>query len=99
MHAYTLVRDHDLAWKGEGITPPKRERWGVPVRMVIEAILLVLIVIALSVQLTIWTPVRPRGPNEPLKDCEFEWVRRRFEYDYADTPPRSWLRRQGVHER
>ena len=74
-HTYTPVRDNDQqdpAWKDEGITPPKRERWGVPARVVIEVVLLVLIVIALSIQLAIWRPEQPRGPNEPLKDCEFE---------------------------
>jgi hypothetical protein len=73
-HTYASVRDddqQDVAWKDEGINPPKRERWGVPARVVAEAVLLVLIVIALSVQLAIRTPECPRGPNESLKDCKF----------------------------
>ena len=74
-HTYTPVNDDDQQdppWKDEGITPPRKERWGVPARVGIEAILLVLIVIALSVQLAIRIPGCPRGPNEPSKDCEFD---------------------------
>lgn len=79
MHSYAPLDDddhQDLQWKDEGIPTPKEKGRGVHVRIVVEAFLLVLLVIALSIQLLIRTTERPPGPNNTLKDCEFEGPQR-----------------------
>lgn len=101
-HNYTPVHgddQQDLAWKDEGTFPPKRESLGVPLRVVIEAVLLVLIVVALSIQVVIRTSERPRGPNDPMKDCESRMPRCDFESDNFDTALRSRFRRYPFYER